>query len=149
MTDEQQGIPENAIVLTRRAWVDPGDLEVTFSRSSGPGGQHVNKVSTRTTIRVAVGAIEGLDDGARRRLRDLAGSRLTQDDVIIINADSTRSQKRNREEAFERLADLVRRAMIRPLTRRATKPSRAMIERRITAKKQQGEKKRRRQGRDW
>ncbi|MEM7229638.1 MAG: aminoacyl-tRNA hydrolase, partial [Planctomycetota bacterium] len=106
------------------------------------------KVSTRATLRVPVDVIQGMDHHARRRLRDLAGHRLTSDDDIVIHADTTRSQRRNREEAIERLRDLVRRALIRPKPRIRTKPSKAMIERRIQAKKRRGERKRNR-GKDW
>lgn len=146
---ERQGIPENAIVLTGRAWVRPEDLVITFSRASGPGGQHVNKVSTRATLRIAVDAVEGLSTHARDRLRDLAGGRLNQDDTIMLHADSSRSQRRNREEVLERLRDLVRKAAIRPKVRRTRKPSRAMIERRLNQKKQRADRKRDRKRPDW
>ena len=117
--------------------------------ASGPGGQHVNKVSTRATLRIAVESIHGLPTDARNRLRDLAGGRLTTDDVILLHADTTRSQRRNKDEALERLRDLVRRAAIRPRIRRTRKPSRAMIERRLNEKNQHAQKKRDRRRPDW
>lgn len=115
------------------------------SRSSGPGGQNVNKVSSAVEIWVGVTAIEGLDEFAHARLRDLAGSRLTKEDEVHLRAEDARSQRDNRETVLERLAELVRRAAVRPKRRKKTKPSRGSRERRIKAKKERGETKKMRQ----
>ena len=111
------------------------------SRSSGPGGQNVNKVSSAVEIWVPVSAVEGLDEFAQARLRDLAGSRLTKEDEVHLRAEDARSQRDNRETVLERFAELVRRAMVKPKRRKKTKPSRGSRERRIKAKKQRGETK--------
>jgi len=141
--------PDNAIVLTGRAWVRPDDVDLSFSRSGGPGGQHVNKVNTRATLHVLVEAIEGLPSDARERLRRLAGQRLTNDDAIVLHSEATRSQRRNRDDVIDRLRDLVREAAQRPKIRRASRPSRARIERRSREKKQRGERERDRRPPDW
>lgn len=119
------------------------DEALTFRavRSSGPGGQNVNKRSTKIELRVALEAIP-LDRGARSRLRRLAGSRLTDAGEIVIAADEERSQRRNREAALGRLREMVARALVRPKPRKKTKPSRGSVERRLKEKKQRGEIKR-------
>jgi ribosome-associated protein len=119
------------------------DLRVTAVRSEGPGGQNVNKRSTRVQLRVHVADLH-LPEGARKRLEKLAGSSLTQDGELIIASGQTRSQSRNREDVVERLAELVKQAMVRPKPRRATKPSKAAKRRRVDEKKQRGEIKQRR-----
>lgn len=123
------------------------DLRFSFSRSGGPGGQAVNKLSTRAELRVAVDAIEGVDDAAAARLRRLAGKRLNQSDEIVLHAETYRSQLDNKNAALEKLTELVRAALVKPKVRRKKKPSRAMIERRLEAKRRTGEKKRQRQTR--
>jgi ribosome-associated protein len=137
-------LPPNAEPLAAGVWVHPEDLRYRFTRSSGPGGQAVNKLSTRAELRVAVAAVRGLDDDGRGRLRRLAGRRLTADDEILLHADTHRSQLDNRRACLERLRDLVTRAARRPKRRRRTRPSRAMIERRLTAKRRTSEKKQQR-----
>jgi ribosome-associated protein len=113
----------------------PGGLRFSFSRSSGPGGQNVNKLSTRAELRIAMRDIQGMDDAAMDRLRQFAGKRLTRDDQIVIHADTTRSQLDNKSECLSRLRDLVTKAMVRPKTRRKTRPSRAAKERRLQSKR--------------
>ena len=122
----------------------PGALRFTFSRGSGPGGQKVNKVNTRAELRVQVTELIGLDYDAANRLRQFAGRRLTREDEIVIHASETRSQRDNREACLERLRELVAKAIVRPKTRRKTKPSRGAKERRLQSKRQESEKKARR-----
>ena len=120
-------------------------VRFSFSRSSGPGGQAVNKLSTRAELRVAVEAIVGLSEPVRQRLRDLAGRRLTGGDEILIVAESERSQLQNRRACLERLRALVTEALAVPKPRRPTKPSRGAVEKRLETKRRQSERKQTRQ----
>jgi ribosome-associated protein len=134
----------NTLRLTPRARVAMGHLREQSSRSSGPGGQSVNKLETAVELWVPVEQIEGLDDGAKARLRNLAGSKLTKEDEIHLRTETARSQRDNRQINREKLAELVARALHRPKVRRKTKPSRRAVQRRIDAKKQRGQTKARR-----
>lgn len=115
-----------------------GDDEVSWKavRASGPGGQHVNKTSTAVELRFDVRGSPSLPERVRARLYELAGSRLTQDGVIVLVAQGTRSQEMNRQDAMERLLDLIREAARPPPPpRKKTKPTRASKERRLQTKK--------------
>ena len=120
-------------------------LDFTFVRGSGPGGQHVNKTSTKAQLRVLFSDIFGLDDAGFTRLRAVAGSHVVgdgADEALLISDHSTRSQADNREACMTRLKTLVSMAAKKPKVRRKTKPTRGSVERRIEAKKREGEKKR-------
>lgn len=110
-----------------------------YARSSGPGGQNVNKVSSKAELWVTVGAMVGLTERARERLRTAAGSRLTRNDEIHLASDESRSQESNRQEVFDRLREMIIRARVEPKVRKKTKPSRGARERRLQSKKRRSE----------
>ena len=114
--------------------IPDADLEVAFTRSAGPGGQNVNKVASAVQLRFALDRNTTLLPDVKARLRKLAGQRVTDAGEILIQARESRSQEQNRREAEERLLDLIRRALIAPKKRRATKPTRASKERRLDGK---------------
>ena len=122
--------------------IPDGDLALSFVRSSGPGGQNVNKVSSAVQLRFDLAATGALDEPVKRRLRGLAGRRLTTDGAIVIIARNHRTQERNRAEALERLCDLVRRALAEPRPRKPTAPTRASRKRRLESKTRHGRDKR-------
>lgn len=126
------------LVITNTISIDDAELEESFVRASGPGGQNVNKVSSAVCLRFDLGRTQALSEPVKSRARVLAGSRLTKDDVIIIQSDSHRTQKANREEARRRLAQLLREAVPAPVRRRKTRPTKGSIERRLEAKRQRG-----------
>ncbi len=121
--------------ITPTLAIDDNELEERFVRSSGPGGQNVNKVSTAVELRFDVARSPSLTEEVRTRLRGLAGSRMTADGVLLIDAREHRTQAANREEARNRLVALIRQATIRPKRRRKTKPTAGSKERRIQTKK--------------
>lgn len=121
-------------------------LHVQYSRSSGPGGQNVNKVNTRCEIWVKVTDIVGLTFGAAARLREMVGSRLTQGDEIHLDSSASRSQEGNRAQAIELLRELIVKAMVEPKKRHKTRPSYGAKQRRLQSKKRRGEIKAGRRG---
>jgi ribosome-associated protein len=118
--------------------IDPAEIQETFVRAAGPGGQHVNTTSSAVQLRFDVRHSPSLPDDVRQRLERLAGRRLTRDGVLVLMAQGERSQKRNREEALGRLVDLIRAAARPPVPRKKTKPPKASKRRRLDDKKRQG-----------
>lgn len=122
------------IQVTASIAIDESEIVESFVRASGPGGQHVNKVSTAVELRFDVRRSPSLPNEVALRLMRAAGSRLTQDGILVIVAQEHRSQKRNREEALARLLQMIREASVAPVKRRPTKPTKASKERRLASK---------------
>ena len=123
------------IRITDDIAIDESEIEESFVRSSGPGGQNVNKLSTAVQLRFDVRGSPSLPNDVAVRLMRLAGKRMTKDGVLVIVAQNHRTQERNRAEALERLVALVRQASVRPEKRIPTKPTRASREKRLEGKK--------------
>jgi ribosome-associated protein len=132
------------IEITDDLALDEREISETFIRASGPGGQNVNKVASAAQLRFDARNSPSLPEPVKARLLRLAGQRATQDGVIIITAQRFRSQERNRDDARERLAALIRRAAQPPKPRRKTRPSAAQREERLAAKARRGALKARR-----
>ena len=126
------------IRITDSISIDEGEIDETFVRASGPGGQNVNKLSTSVQLRFDVRHSPNLPNDVRARAERLAGRRLTKDGVLVLIAQQHRTQERNRADARERLVELLQQAAVRPKPRRATRPTRASKERRIDTKKKRG-----------
>ena len=121
--------------ITSQTAIDEGELEESFIRASGPGGQNVNKLASAVQLRFDVRRSPSLSEDVRARLERLAGRRLTREGVLVITAQRHRTQERNRQDARERLIALIRNAATPPAPRRPTRPTRASRERRIQSKK--------------
>jgi ribosome-associated protein len=122
------------IPINRHLFLDDSEVEESFVRASGPGGQNVNKVSSAVQLRFDLWRSRSLPEDVRERLARLAGRRLTRDGVVVIIAQRYRTQERNRQDALDRLVALIRRAAEPPAPRRPTKPSAGAKERRLQAK---------------
>lgn len=132
------------IRITPEIAIDEDEIVEDFVRSSGPGGQNVNKVATAVQLRFDVAHSPSLPDDVRERLVRLAGKRMTGEGVLVIDARRYRTQERNRRDALDRLVALIGRAAEKPRTRRPTKPTGASRTRRLESKRRRGETKRRR-----
>jgi ribosome-associated protein len=126
--------------------IDEGDMEVRATRASGAGGQHVNRTDSAIQLRITIPGKSIWPERVLARLRILAGNRLTEDGILMLEASESRSQLRNRETALERLRELVLKACIEPRQRKPTKPSYGSICRRLESKTKHSEKKRGRSG---
>ena len=132
------------IVVAPGVVVPSEAMQVAAVRAAGPGGQNVNKVSSKVQIHVELNMITGLSAGARARLRALAGRRLDTSGCLVISSQRTRDQQKNLADARARIRDLVAQALIEPIPRKPTRPSRGAVQRRLNDKRLTGDKKQRR-----
>lgn len=123
------------IEITPEILLDESELSIVFVRSSGPGGQNVNKLATNCQLRFDLTRNNTLSDEVKGRVRHLAGRRVTDEGVLMIEAKNHRTQEQNRQEALQRLADLIRRALHPPKPRKPTRPTKAARQQRLDQKK--------------
>lgn len=133
------------IDITPTIAIEESEIQLEFVRASKPGGQKVNKVATAVQLSFDVGNSPSLPDDVRERLVRMAGRRITQDGILVLKAQRFREQGRNREDAIDRLIELIRKAVEKPKPRRKTKPTLASKRRRLESKRRRGETKLRRQ----
>jgi ribosome-associated protein len=137
------------LVISPHVVIPDEEFEWKFIRASGPGGQNVNKVASAVQLRFLLPQNTSLPVAARNRLRRIAGQKINDDGTILIGARNERSQEQNRRDALERLADLIRTAMIEPKIRKKTRPTKASKERRVDTKKRRSDVKQGRSTRRW
>ena len=128
--------------VTPSVGIEESELSERFVRASGPGGQNVNKVATAVELRFDVTRSSAISHDVKERLRAIAGSRMSADGVLTIDARRYRTQPQNRADARERLAELVRQALVKPRSRRKTRPTKGSVERRIESKQKRSQTKR-------
>lgn len=126
------------IRITADISIDESEIKEEFIRASGPGGQHVNKASTAVQLRFNADSSAGLPSDVKARLKALAGQRLTSEGDIIITSRESRSREQNRQEALDKLVELIERAALRPKARRKTRPTKGSKERRLKEKSARG-----------
>jgi ribosome-associated protein len=136
------------IQITPTYSIDESELQFAFIRSSGPGGQNVNKVATAVQLRFDVNN-SSLPDDVKERLKHIAANKITEAGELLVEAKKFRTQEQNREDAINRLTDLLQHAFKKPKVRRKTKPTKASKEKRLKQKKQRGEVKKIRQSNNW
>jgi ribosome-associated protein len=134
--------------ITPALKIDERELQLEFVRSSGPGGQNVNKVATAVQLRFEVRA-SSLPEEVKNRLISIAGKRITNEGILVIEARKFRTQEQNRDDAIQRFVELIRKAAVKPKLRRRTKPTQASKEKRLRAKKERGEIKKIRQNKSY
>ena len=134
----------SGIAVNRNITIPNGELTESFVRSAGPGGQNVNKVATKVELRWTPGSSSALSEAQKTYLVQRLAHRITESGELIVSCEAHRTQVRNREEARDKLALLVRQALVRPKKRRPTKPSRASIKRRLEGKKRRSSTKKNR-----
>ncbi len=132
------------VVVNDRITIPTAELQIGFARSGGPGGQNVNKVESKVEVRWNPGDSSVLNDADRAWLSDKLSSRLTTTGELIVTSERTRDQSRNREDALDKLADIVRAALVRPKPRKKTRPGKGARERRLAEKKRRSERKKQR-----
>jgi ribosome-associated protein len=141
MTAEPEAT-RTGLVINERLTIPARDLSWHASRSSGPGGQNVNKVATKVTLRFDLRGTQWLTRTQKTRLRKLAGKRIDAEGGIVLTAQAERSQRQNLEQARDRLRELIARALVQPKRRVATKPTRSSKRRRLEDKRRRGKQKR-------
>jgi ribosome-associated protein len=137
------------IEVTPEIGINEAEIDLSFIRAGGPGGQHVNTSATAVQLRFDVANSPSLPYAVKKRLCKLAGSRMTEEGELVFTVSTQRSQHQNRQEAIERLVDLIKEAAKRPKRRRKTRPPKAAEERRLERKKKRGRKKELRKKVEW
>ncbi len=133
------------IYISDSITLDENEIQLEFIRASGPGGQNVNKVSSAVQLRFNVAGCPVLSDAIRERLKKIAGRRMTTQGILIIKAQRYRSQEQNRQDAINRLVEMIQKAIVAPKHRRPTQSTAASKQRRLATKRRRSELKRRRQ----